>query len=199
MDKISISQAVIVEGKYDKIKLSSILDAVIIATDGFRIFKDKETADLIRKYAFTTGIVILTDSDSAGFRIRGHIKSICPKGNITNIFIPDVYGKEKRKIEPSKEGKLGVEGIDAALLRKLFEQAGISTEGCFTRNNGFTATDLYELGLSGTGNSSALRAKVASKLDLPERITPKALLEAANTLFDKDVFLDAVSSSKEEK
>ena len=113
MKKLKIPYAIVVEGKYDKIKLSSIVDAVIIVTNGFGIYKNKETAELVRYYAEKTGIVILTDSDTAGFRIRGHIKSIVPKGKIINLYSPEIFGKEKRKTEPSKEGKLGVEGISA--------------------------------------------------------------------------------------
>ena len=197
MDKIKIDQAVIVEGKYDKIKLSALIDAVIITTDGFRIFKDEEISDLIRRYAETTGIVILTDSDAAGFRIRGHIKSICPEGKITNLYIPDIFGKEKRKAEPSKEGKLGVEGIDIGVLAKLFERAGITSDKKRTEEP-ITAQDLYELGLSGGADSSRLRRRIAAELALPERITAKGLLDAANTLYTRKEFFDTVTKVKVE-
>lgn len=198
MEKLKVSQAVIVEGKYDKIKLSALLDAVIITTEGFGIFKDKHMAELIRQYARTTGIIILTDSDAAGFRIRGHIKSICPDGNITNIYIPDIFGKEKRKTEPSKEGKLGVEGIDADLLRKLFENAGLSFFDKRTSSNILTTQDLYELGLTGTYDSSRLRRKTAELLGLPERITPKTLLEAVNSFIGPQRLSEAVQKAKAE-
>ena len=196
MEKLRLEQAVIVEGKYDKIKLASVLDAVIITTEGFGIFKDKQNAELIRQYARTTGIIILTDSDAAGFRIRGHIKGICPEGKIVNIYIPDVFGKERRKTEPSKEGKLGVEGIDAALLRELFEKAGVLHETAPAADV-LTMQDFYELGLTGSENSSILRRRTAVLLGLPERITPKALLEAANSIFGRDRLAEAVNKASE--
>lgn len=198
MEKLKIDQAVIVEGKYDKIKLSALIDAVIITTDGFRIFKDEEMSQLIRRYAETSGIVILTDSDAAGFRIRSHIKSICPHGKITNLYIPDIFGKEKRKTEPSKEGKLGVEGIDAKVLAELFDRAGITSEKKIT-GQPLTAQDLYDLGLSGGEGSSELRRRLARELSLPERITAKSLLDAANTLYSREEFLDTVRRVKEEE
>ncbi len=191
MEKMKIKQVIIVEGKYDKIKLSSFLDTVIICTNGFHIFKDKETASLIKYYAENRGIIILTDSDSAGFKIRGHLKGICPKGEIINLYIPDVFGKEKRKIAPSKEGKLGVEGIDVALLRDTFDKAGITSEKS-ANTNPLTKLDFYQLGLSGGPNSSQLRKNVAKKLNLPELITANALLEFVNTMFERDKFFDFV-------
>ena len=197
MDKIRLSQAVIVEGKYDKIKLSAFIDAVIITTEGFGIFKDKETTELIRKYAASTGIIVLTDSDAAGFRIRGHIKSICPNGKITNIYIPDIYGKEQRKTEPSKEGKLGVEGIDVQLLRRLFEASGAIKPDA-PASNEITMQDFYELGLTGAPHSSELRRSTAVLLGLPERLMPKALLEAANSFIGRKDFFAAVEKAKKE-
>ena len=125
---IKVKQAVIVEGKYDKIKLSSIIDGLIITTDGFSIFKDKEKTALIRRLAENQGIIILTDSDSAGFKIRNYIRGCTQKGKITNIYIPDIFGKEKRKAVPSKEGKLGVEGVSTDILKDAFEKAGIVSE-----------------------------------------------------------------------
>ena len=124
---IKIKEAVIVEGKYDKIKLSSIIDTVIITTEGFRIFKNPEKLSLIRYYAQKTGVIILTDSDSAGFKIRGFLKGAIGKGKITNVYIPDIFGKEKRKENFSAEGKLGVEGIPADIIRDAFRKAGISS------------------------------------------------------------------------
>lgn len=122
---IKINEAIIVEGKYDKIKLSSIVDAVIIVTNGFGIFRDREKLELIRYYAQKTGIIILTDSDSAGRKIRGYIKGAVKNGRIINVYIPDVFGKEKRKEKPSAEGKLGVEGIDVKTLVSAFEKSGV--------------------------------------------------------------------------
>ena len=122
---LHIKQAVIVEGKYDKIKLSSIVDAVIIPTGGFKIFKDKETLKVIRYFAETTGIIILTDSDTAGFKIRSFLKGAVKNGKIINVYVPDIFGKEKRKTEKSKEGKLGVEGISEKILLEAFQNQGI--------------------------------------------------------------------------
>lgn len=187
MEKLKISQAVVVEGKYDKIKLSSFIDGTIIATNGFGIYKDKELASLIRYYAKKQGVIILTDSDTAGFRIRGHIKSIVPDGKIINLYAPEIFGKEKRKVQPSKEGKLGVEGIDVNKLRDLFEKAGVQSDLAENKEP-VTKMDFYTLGLTGRGNSSALRACVIEKLELPKLLTAKALLEIVNTMFSKDEF-----------
>ena len=124
-EKIKLDMPVIVEGRYDKIKLQSVVDAVIITTDGFGIYKNRKKRDMIRRYAEKTGIIILTDSDGAGFQIRNSLKSCIGSGRAVNIYIPDVFGKERRKAKPSKEGKLGVEGIDVRTLRKAFEDAGV--------------------------------------------------------------------------
>ncbi len=150
---IKISQAVIVEGKYDKIKLSSIIDGTIIVTNGFGIFKDKEKMELIRYYARTTGIVILTDSDSAGRRIRGYIRGAVNGGDIRNVFIPDIFGKEKRKEKPSAEGKLGVEGVDAKILLDAFDRAGITASES-RQSEDISKLTLFELGLSGGRDSN---------------------------------------------
>lgn len=125
---IKIKQAVIVEGKYDKIKLSTVLDTVIIQTDGFGIFKDKDKQRLIKRLAQTRGIVILTDSDSAGFKIRSFIGGSVPKDSVIHAYIPDVFGKERRKDAPSKEGKLGVEGINTETLLEALSRAGVTCE-----------------------------------------------------------------------
>lgn len=185
MEKLKISMAIIVEGKYDKIKLSSIVDGVIIVTNGFRIYKDHDKAALIRYYAQHGGIAILTDSDTAGFRIRGHIKGIVPKGDIVNVYVPEIFGKEKRKTEPSKEGLLGVEGVPADIIREAFEKAGIISEKVADREL-MTKLDFYELGLSGRPDSSRLRQLVCEKLSLPKKLTANALLEVVNTMLDKD-------------
>lgn len=178
---IRINEAIIVEGKYDKIKLSSIVDAVIIATGGFGIFKDTEKLELIRYYAEKTGVIILTDSDSAGRRIRGYIKGAIKNGRVKNVYIPDVFGKEKRKAKPSAEGKLGVEGISTATLLEAFEKAGI-TAGERTAPADITHLTLYELGLSGGNNSSELRRRLQKKLALPSLMSAGALIEVLNTM-----------------
>lgn len=187
MEKIKISQAVVVEGKYDKIKLSSICDAVIIVTNGFGIYKNKETVQLIRFYAKQSGIIILTDSDSAGFRIRQHIKGIIPDGKIYNLYIPEIFGKEKRKAVPSKEGKLGVEGISAEILRSTFERAGFLCERSENKNP-VTKMDFFELGLNGSQNSTAKRKLISEKLSMPKNLSSSALLEVINTLMSREDF-----------
>lgn len=180
---IKINEAVIVEGKYDKIKLSSVVDAVIIVTNGFRIFKDKEKLGLIRYYAEKTGIVILTDSDSAGRKIRGYIKGATSNGSVKNVYIPDVFGKEKRKTKPSAEGKLGVEGIDVKTLEQAFAKAGI-TSSEREKSSDITKATLFELGLSGRPNSSELREKLQASLGLPKLLSATALIEVLRTMTD---------------
>ena len=176
MEKLKVAQAIVVEGKYDKIKLSAVVDGVIICTNGFGIYKDKTTAELIRFYAQSSGIIILTDSDSAGFQIRNHLKGLIQGGKITNLYIPEIFGKEKRKTLPSKEGKLGVEGIDADILRDVFERSGVLAEQA-PRGKKLTKSDLYDLGLSGRPNSSFLRKELCKKLGLPCSLSTNALID----------------------
>lgn len=182
---IHISQAIIVEGKYDKIKLSSILDAVILVTNGFRIFHDPEKMALIRYYAKTTGVIILTDSDTAGFKIRSYLKGAIHDGTIYNVYIPDIYGKERRKEKPSAEGKLGVEGIDKKRLLDAFAKAGILTDEVLEKRNPITRYDLYELGLSGGADSKSRRKVLQKKLGLPDLLSAASLLEVLNTMMTK--------------
>lgn len=180
---IKISEAIIVEGKYDKIKLSSIVDAVIIITGGFGIFKDTEKLELIRYYAKKTGIIILTDSDAAGRRIRGYIRGAVKEGKVTNVYIPDIFGKEKRKVKPSAEGKLGVEGVDVKTLMTAFERSGIiASEG--RSSSDITKLTLYELGLSGGANSRELRQRLQVSLGLPRQLSAAALVEVLRTMMD---------------
>ena len=193
---IKIDQAIIVEGKYDKIKLASIVDAVIIVTNGFGIFKDTEKLALIRYYAEKTGIIILTDSDSAGRKIRGYIKGAVSNGKITNVYIPDIFGKEKRKEKPSAEGKLGVEGIKPEILLAAFEKSGI-TPSEHISSGGITKLTLFELGLSGGKNSSELRHRLQKKLGLPELLSAASLVEVLNTMTDRKELETMVLSIKE--
>lgn len=179
---IKIKQAVVVEGKYDKIKLSSIIDAPIIVTNGFGIFKDKEKLSYIKAVAQKRGIVIMTDSDNAGFMIRNRIlKAVGSESEVINVYIPDVFGKEKRKKSPGAEGKLGVEGIDVDVLKEALNKFGVFSESSDVKNaNGITKKDLYELGLSGTDNSKQRRQALIKKLNLPENMTTSSLLDALN-------------------
>ena len=197
---IKLKEAIIVEGKYDKIKLSSIVDGLIITTDGFGIFKDREKRELIRLLAKKRGIIILTDSDSAGFLIRSHIKGFVTEGEIKNVFVPDIFGKEKRKTAPSKEGKLGVEGISREILESALEKAGVinrqeQNEGLSDqpKQRQVTKTDLFEDGLSGGADSKAKRALLLSQLDLPERMSTNTLLEAINALYSYEEYKQALS------
>lgn len=194
---IKIDQAIIVEGKYDKIKLSSVVDGIIIVTNGFRIFKDKEKLELIRYYARTTGIIILTDSDSAGRKIRGYIKGAVHDGSIKNVYIPDIFGKEKRKEKPSAEGKLGVEGIDSDILIKAFEKAGITASESDSVHD-ITNMTLFENGLSGGQNSKLLRERLQMKLGLPSLMSSASLIEVLNTMMNGEELAEEVRLIKEE-
>jgi len=195
---LKVKQAIIVEGKYDKIKLSSIIDGVIIQTDGYGIFKDKEKLDLIRFYANSTGIIILTDSDSAGFKIRNYIKGAIDDGKVVNIYTPDIFGKEKRKTKQSAEGKLGVEGLDVDIILDAFKKANILDVSIKdTSTPKITHTDLYTLGLSGNPNSKKLRIKLLKYLKLPERLTSAGLLEVLNTMYSLTEVEDIVQCIKE--
>lgn len=184
---IKLSQAVVVEGKYDKITLSSIIDAVIIVTNGFGIFKDKEKLELIKFYARTTGILIMTDSDRAGFIIRNHIKGTVRNGKIKNVYIPDIMGKEKRKTKPSAEGKLGVEGMNREIILKALEKAGITADETVKNTDRLiTKTDLFELGLSGGKDSCTLRRKLLTYLKLPSLLSANSMLEVLNTMMERE-------------
>lgn len=190
---IKIDKVVIVEGRYDKIKLSSILDAVIIETDGFAIFNNKEKQLLIRRLAEAKGILILTDSDSAGFKIRSFIRGMVPAEQITNAYIPDIFGKEKRKTEPSKEGKLGVEGVKPEIIIDALQRAGVLCEATEEKERRkITKLDLYEDGLSGRENSEQLRLRLLKHLQLPERLTANALLQVLNTFLTYEDYKNAV-------
>lgn len=191
---IHIQQAVIVEGKYDKIKLESILDAVILTTDGFGVFRDKEKQALIRRLASERGILVLTDSDSAGFVIRSFLSGIVPPEQVTHVYIPDVFGKEKRKSAPSKEGKLGVEGVNSRLILEAFQKAGVlcdTVPPAPTRRR-VTKTDLFLDGFSGGKDSAAKRKQLLRALELPERLSANAMLEILNSFLSYDAYKKAV-------
>ncbi len=184
------SKAVIVEGKYDKARLTSVIDALIITTDGFGIFNSKEKQTFIKKTASEKGIIILTDSDAAGFKIRNFLKNIVPENKITHAYIPDIYGKEKRKDAPSKEGKLGVEGIDNTILEKALLNTGLfSLSEKEEPSKKITVSDLFEAGLTGTDNSAEKRRKFLQKEGLPARLTGKNLLTVLNSFFTYEDFL----------
>ncbi len=181
---IYLKQAVIVEGKYDKIRLKNFLDADIITTDGFSIFKDNEKVQMIRRIAEKRGIIIMTDSDSAGFLIRGHLTSVIDKRYITNVFVPEIKGKERRKTEFSAEGFLGVEGLSEQVILEALKNAGVdlSTGEAVKSAEKITHQDLYRLGLSGGENSRFKREKIIKKLNLPKAMSTNQLLTALNSL-----------------
>lgn len=192
---IHLKQAVIVEGKYDKIKLSSIIDTLIITTDGFSVFKNKEKIALIKELAEKNGVIVLTDSDSAGFKIRNYIKGCTQKGKIINIYIPDIFGKEKRKATPSKEGKLGVEGIPTQILAEAFEKAGVTvSDGEREQKEVITRIRLFDDGFIGQPNSDEKRKKLLKALSLPSLLSTGAMLEVLNSMFTAHEYEEAVKS-----
>lgn len=176
MEKLRVKYPVVVEGRYDKAKLSSIMEGDIIQTDGFRVFADKKKLDLIRRLAGEGKVILLTDSDRAGFRIRSHIAGAIPPERVIHVYIPQVQGKERRKARPSAEGTLGVEGMDPEILRRALEQAGALEEGDeIPPRDPITKGDLYALGLSGGPGSASLRRAVQKRLGLPAGVGPNAL------------------------
>ena len=198
--KPKLATPIIVEGKYDKIKLETIIDALIIPTDGFRIFKDRQMRELIKKLATQSAIAVLTDSDKAGFIIRGHLSGIIPPGKIIDVYIPDLPGKEKRKAKPSKEGKLGVEGAPAHLILKALEEAGLFSQNVelLPEREPITTLDMYEAGLSGGVGSRSLRAALINELGLPARISAGALPEVLTRLLGRQQFLELCEQLKKQ-
>ena len=182
---VKIREAIVVEGRYDKNTLSQILDAPILETSGFGIFKDKHQMALLRRIAETRGLIVFTDSDGAGFVIRNHIKSAIPGKYLKHAYIPDIYGKEKRKAAPGKEGKLGVEGMTKEVILESLRRAGATIDGEEAAPvRQITKQDLMELGLSGTPEASQNRLKLLKKLNLPEHMSPNAMLQALNLLYN---------------
>ena len=187
---IKLDKPIIVEGKYDKITLENVIDGLIIPTDGFRIFKDKEKRDLIRTLARRFGIIVITDSDSAGNMIRSHIKNIVGDCEIINVYVPRIKGKEKRKDKCGKEGILGVEGMTVETLQKALERSGVTAGKVSEKSRKITKADLYSCGLSGGKDSSEKRKKLLKFLELPENLSPNAMLDILNTLLSYDEFLE---------
>lgn len=190
MDKIKVQEVIVVEGKYDLNSIKQIVDGIVVTTDGFGIFHNAEKIELIRRMAEKRGVIILTDSDGAGFVIRNHLKSVLPKEWVKHAYIPDVYGKESRKKTRSKEGKLGVEGMSREVLLSVLEKCGATIDGNVSVGTGsLTKADLYFMGLSGTPNSAENRMLLIRELNLPERLSPNALLDVLNAMFSKDQML----------
>ncbi len=194
MEKLKIELPIIVEGKYDKIKIRSVADACVIQTDGFGVFKNHERFALIRQLAQKSKIIVLTDSDGAGKVIRSHITSAIPKDRLIQLYTPQIKGKERRKEAPSKEGFLGVEGTEADLLRKLLEPFSVEvTDGDVEREE-ITKADLFELGLTGGSDSADRRDALAIGLGLPRGMTPNAFLAALNVIVTKEELFDKAKS-----
>ena len=187
---IKLKEAVIVEGKYDAVKLSNFIDALIITTEGFGIFKNKEKQKFLRRLAKEKGLIVLTDSDSAGFMIRNFICSAVPEENVKNVYIPDLYGKEKRKDTPSAEGKLGVEGVSEDVIIKALQKAGVNSVKTKEERRMITNIDLFEYGFSGRENSKEKRKKLLSLLELPERMSTTSLVKVLNSFVTYEEFIE---------
>lgn len=191
---VKIKEAILVEGRYDKNTLSQIVDATIFETAGFGIFKDKEKMSLLRRVAQKRGLIVFTDSDGAGFVIRNHIKSAIPGKYLKHAYIPDIYGKERRKKTAGKEGKLGVEGMTRDVLLEALRRGGATMEGeGAVLSSPITKQDLVELGLSGGPDSAAKRQVLLKKLDFPAHMSANALLQALNMLYTLDELVEIVN------
>lgn len=185
-----IKEAIIVEGTYDKIKLSQLYDTAIVTTDGFGIYKNTQKVELIKKLAAKDGIIVLTDSDSAGFQIRNYIKNFVKNGLVKHAYIPDIEGKEKRKTKPSKEGFLGVEGISDEIIIEAIEKCSVMK--CNDEKK-ITKTDLFLDGLSGGDKSKELRLHLTKQLDLPKRMSANMLLDVLNSLYTYEEYKEFVN------
>ena len=194
-----VKEVIVVEGRYDKNALRQVVDAVVIETAGFGIFNDTQKQKLLRQMAQTRGLIILTDPDGAGFVIRNFIKSCVPPEQLKQAYVPDIAGKEKRKARPSREGKLGVEGMRAEVLLEALRRAGASFEDLQRPEieKMITKTDLYRLGLSGRKNSAKKRAELIRELDLPEHLSADALLDVLNATMSREEFLSRAFPAEE--
>lgn len=192
---VKIKEAILVEGRYDKITLSQIVDAPIFQTDGFGIFKDKEKMSLLRQVAQKRGLIVFTDADGAGFVIRNHVKSAIPGQFLKHAYTPDLFGKERRKAAPGKEGKLGVEGMRPEIILDALRRAGATFED---DNNSLsrpsiTKQDMFELGLSGGADSKTKRTTLLERLGFPAHMSANALLEALNLMYSKDELMEILN------
>ena len=196
---VKIKEAIVVEGRYDKNTLSQIVDATILETKGFGLFKDKQQLALLRQIAKKRGLIVFTDSDGAGFVIRNQIKSAIQGKYLKHAYIPDIPGKERRKAAPGKEGKLGVEGMTPDIILDALRRAGATVEGETAQPaRNITKQDFMMLGLSGAPNSSALRLALLKKLDMPEHMSANAMLQALNLLYTLEELTTIVESLENE-
>ncbi len=191
---LDVKQAIVVEGRYDAQKLRQIVDAPVFETSGFGVMNDKKLLSLLRRVAQKRGLIILTDPDGAGFVIRNYLRGALPPDRVLHAYVPDIYGKERRKLRPGKEGKLGVEGMDADTILRALQNAGVQASDSGKPREPITKYDLYACGLSGQGGSRAARRRLLQELDLPERMSANALLQALNVLFDRAEFLRKYSN-----
>ncbi len=198
---LHIKEAIVVEGRYDKNTLAQIVDTVIIETSGFGIFKDGERMALLRRLAEARGLIVLTDSDGAGFVIRNHLKGAIPTDQVKHAYIPDLYGKEKRKRTCGKEGKLGVEGMRPDVLETALRRAGATfltgVGSAQERGRPITKADLFAAGLSGGPDAAARRAALLKALDLPGHMSANALLTVLNALYSYEEFQVAIGAEKD--
>lgn len=194
---LKIKEAIVVEGRYDKNTLSQVVDTLIIPVDGFQIFKKQDTVQMLRKLAAKQGVIIFTDSDGAGFVIRNHLKGILPPNQVKHAYIPDIYGKERRKATPGKEGKLGVEGMRPEVLREALLRAGATVVGEETDvrpRRTITRSDLFTAQLTGCAGSQERRKKLLHQLNLPEHLSTKALLQVLNQLMSYEEYLEVIQT-----
>ena len=192
---IKVKEAIVVEGRYDKNTLSQIVDAPIFQTNGFSVMHDKDLLQMLRRVAQVRGLIVFTDSDGAGFVIRNHLKSAIPGKFLKHAYIPDIYGKERRKSAPGKEGKLGVEGMTPAVILDCLRRAGATMDDTEQSPAGeITKQDMVDLGLSGGKDSSAKRKKLLRQLQLPEHMSSNAMLQALNLLYSKEELTVLVES-----
>lgn len=196
----SVKETIVVEGIYDKIKLSEIVDSLIFVTGGFSIFNNKKAQKSLVTLAEKTGLVIFTDSDSAGLKIRNFVKQLVPKEQVKHAYIPEIYGKERRKVKSGKEGLLGVEGVDSQILVNALKDSGAVIDGnCEkkARERLITKADFYALGLSGKENSAHLRQSLAQHLGLPSKLSSNMLLDVVNALLsfeDVSILVDSLEN-----
>ena len=200
---LRIKEAIVVEGRYDKNTLSQMVDTIIVETSGFGVFKNSEKLALFRRLAAERGLIILTDPDGAGFVIRNFLKGSIPPEQVKHAYVPDIFGKERRKRAPGKEGKLGVEGMRPQVLEQALRRAGATflEEGTLPVRQGrpITKADLFVLGLSGGTGSAARREALLKHLELPVHLSPNAMLEVLNALFSYEELVDAAQELDAEK
>ena len=198
-----IREVIVVEGRYDKNTISQVVDAAVVTLGGFAVFNDREKLAFLRRLAEERGLIVLTDSDGAGFVIRNYLKGALPRDRVKQAYIPDIPGKERRKRSPGKEGKLGVEGMKPAVLLEALRRAGATFEDEEAvgerRQDPITKADLYALGLTGGQDSAAKRRALLKQLDLPEHLTPNAMLEALNLLYSREAFLARAEEARSDQ